>query len=211
MEIEGAGVGGGGGGGGGTGGGTGSGGSGTGSSGPGSGRSYTGGSAGGYYGTTNPNVTLVTPIVDYYNDTSNPATVIFNCSVTDEISLKNLSLYITGVTNTSFAYNDTCNVTGTSDSCSWQKLIHNGNYTWNCLGYDNTNHSDWADINWSFEVNSIYNAPIINNIECQEEGVGWYDCSGVQFNDTIYAVRTNCTDTDGSVYNVSFALDGSII
>jgi len=58
-----------------------------------------------------PTTTLNYPPVNYYNDTSDPVDVIFNCSANDSTGsnkgVVNISLYITDNTNTSFSLNQT--------------------------------------------------------------------------------------------------------
>jgi len=93
---------------------------------------------------TAPNVTLNLPDEDYYNDSSDPVNITFNCSVTDNLGLSNISLYLTNLSNQSFSLNQTTNVTGTSNNANWTLNLANGNYTWNCLVYDSAGNSDWS-------------------------------------------------------------------
>jgi len=155
--------------------------------------------------TSNPNITQEYPKADYYNDTSDPFSVDFNCSITDNMDSKNISLYLTNNQNTSFSFNDSCDITEKDGSCKWTKSLPNGNYTWNCLGYDSAEHYNWG-LNKSIKINSSFSVPLVNQIQCEEEGIGWGDCSNIGFNDTLLAVRANCTDSDGHVTNASFNL-----
>jgi len=107
-----------------------------------------------------PNVTLISPIDNYYNSTSSPVNVTFQCNATDDINLKNISLYITNSTNLSFALNQTTSISGISNSTQWNLSLINGNYTWNCLAYDNASQTDWANTNRSLKIN--YTAPVDN-------------------------------------------------
>jgi hypothetical protein len=106
----------------------------------------------------NPNVTLVSPIDNYINDTAALTTVIFNCSATDDLQLQNISLYLTNSTNQSFVLNQTTTISGTSNSSNWTLDLSVGNYTWNCLTYDTNNQLDWAN-NQTILLN--YTAPEI--------------------------------------------------
>ncbi|MEA3343572.1 MAG: S8 family serine peptidase [archaeon] len=101
-----------------------------------------------------PNVTLNLPQANYYNDTSDPVNVTFNCSAADDNSLTNISLYITNPANQSFALNQTTNITGASNSSTWTLELSSGNYTWNCLVYDNADQSGWGDSNRTLSVNA---------------------------------------------------------
>ncbi len=105
-----------------------------------------------YQGDNSPNVTLNTPAAYYYNNTNNPANITFNCSIKDDIRSQNISLYITNSANTSFSYNQSCDITTQNGSCVWSLLLSNGEYRWNCLGYDNRSQSDWGDANRSIVV-----------------------------------------------------------
>ncbi|MEK6822347.1 MAG: right-handed parallel beta-helix repeat-containing protein, partial [Nanoarchaeota archaeon] len=104
--------------------------------------------------TTPPTVNLSAPADNYYNDTLRPATVFFQCNATDDTALKNISLYITNATNSSFGLNQTTNVSGTSATASWNVSLGNGNYTWNCLAYDTAGNSAFAAVNRSLHVNA---------------------------------------------------------
>jgi len=66
-----------------------------------------------------PNVTLISPLANFYNDTSDPVDVDFNCSATDTTALKNVTLYITNRTNQSFVANRTSSLSGTLDAANW--------------------------------------------------------------------------------------------
>jgi hypothetical protein len=98
-----------------------------------------------------PILTLNQPPINYYNDTNN--TVMFNCSATDNYALKNITLYITDSSNTSFAPYQTNPLTGTANSTSWTLILAQGNYTWNCLGYDNEGNSAFATANRTIKIN----------------------------------------------------------
>jgi len=94
-----------------------------------------------------PNVTLISPANNYQNDTAALTNLTFECNATDDIQLQNISLYITNSTNQSFAYNQSTNISGTSNSSNWTLEFAVGNYTWNCLVYNNNSLSVWATNN----------------------------------------------------------------
>ncbi|MEM2173911.1 MAG: hypothetical protein QW199_00300 [Candidatus Pacearchaeota archaeon] len=100
-----------------------------------------------------PTTTLNAPVDNYWNDSAPYVNVTFNCSAADDIQLKNISLYITNATNQSFSLNQTTNISGTSNSSQWILTLGVGNYTWNCLAYDNASQSDWGDANRSLKIN----------------------------------------------------------
>ena len=108
-----------------------------------------------------PVVTLVSPVDNYLN-TSEVINLTFDCNVTDDLGLTNISLYITNSSDEAFSLNQTTNVSGVSNSSNWILELGAGSYSWNCLGFDNSSNPSWGDSNRSLEVN--YNAPTIDSI-----------------------------------------------
>ncbi|MCK4429181.1 MAG: S8 family serine peptidase, partial [Candidatus Aenigmarchaeota archaeon] len=103
---------------------------------------------------TAPTVNLENPI-DNYNSSEN--NVAFNCSASDNSGLVNITLYIWNSTQEICAANTT-NISGISNSTTWTvNLTHDGNYTWNCLAYDDSNLSDFG-INRTLTIDTIYPA-----------------------------------------------------
>ncbi|MBI3027269.1 hypothetical protein HYY70_04080 [Candidatus Woesearchaeota archaeon] len=103
--------------------------------------------------TINPTTTQVYPPSDYYNDTSDPYSILFNCSATDNIALKNISLYISNRLNQSFSFNVSADLDSNSGYGNWTLSLQSGNYTWNCLAFDRAGNYDWAD-NRSLLINT---------------------------------------------------------
>ncbi|MGB9707774.1 MAG: right-handed parallel beta-helix repeat-containing protein, partial [Candidatus Pacearchaeota archaeon] len=108
-----------------------------------------------------PVTTLNSPLDNYYNDSAPFVNVTFNCSATADVPLKNISLYITNSSNQSFSLNRTTNISGTSNSTAWTLTLGVGNYTWNCLTYDNASQFDWGDANRSLKINWTDNYPTV--------------------------------------------------
>jgi len=118
--------------------------------------------------TDNPPVVTLEDPGDGYTDTALvSASVHFNCSATDDNGLVNVSLYITNPQNTSFAFYSDKTMAGTSDWRNWTLALPVGNYTWNCLVYDNNDQADWGDANRTLQ---IYPTPwfVTGNISAQE-------------------------------------------
>ena len=167
-----------------------------------------------------PVVTLNSPSVNYYNDTALIISVDFNCSVTDNYMLKNLSLYLTNSLNSSFVRNQTINVNGTSNSTNWTLKLNKGNYTWNCLAYDVMGNFDWG-INRTIKSNSTISDSIpywSNNqtsiVASYQAGnrsyfnITWQDDLGVDlvwFESNYSGAVTNYSMNNiiGNVYNYS--------
>jgi len=94
--------------------------------------------------TTGPETTLNYPESDYVNSSSNIVNVLFNCSAADSLGLINISLYITNNQNIAFTFNQSANISGTSNSTTWNLNLSPGNHTWNCLGTDILGNSLFA-------------------------------------------------------------------
>jgi len=96
-----------------------------------------------------PVVTLESPEDNHNSTTGN---IIFNCSVTDDNQLANITLYhnISG----NWSANETKNISGTSNSTVWTvNNISNGtSFVWNCLAYDNASNSSWANSNRTVNI-----------------------------------------------------------
>ncbi|MFC1742292.1 beta strand repeat-containing protein, partial [Nanoarchaeota archaeon] len=106
--------------------------------------------------TDDPVVTLVTPAANYYNGSSDPFELTFICNATDDVNLRNISLYLTDSTDQSFAKNASSNISGESSSTDWTMNLTNGNYTWNCLAYDAAGNWSFAAANRTITINSTY-------------------------------------------------------
>jgi len=143
--------------------------------------------------TTSPVTTLVSPTA-HINSSTNPLSFNFNCSVTDNIELKNISLYITNKTNQSFVKNQSALISGTNTSAQWTLSLKTGNYTWNCLSYDNAGNSNWS-INRSLILNGTTDTDgdgIIDNEDGLLYNESAVNASGfTRLNITIGGNRTN--------------------
>ncbi|MBT6367977.1 hypothetical protein HOJ75_04825, partial [Candidatus Woesearchaeota archaeon] len=174
-----------------------------------------------------PNVTLIEPVANYVNDSAETITVNFSCSATDNYNLTNISLHLTDALNTSFAYNQTTSINGTTNESSWSVDIGiNGNYTWSCIAYDNNSQFAWADENRTIILN--YSAPVVDpapywntnnsnytvtydNTSYSEFNISWYDdvsVSIVYFESNYSGTNTNYSMTNSTLnsYNYSALL-----
>ncbi|MDP2925806.1 MAG: S8 family serine peptidase [Nanoarchaeota archaeon] len=67
----------------------------------------------------------------------------------DGFKLTNVSLYIWNNSNY-LIYNETRNISGVTNTTIFNyTLIREGNYSWNCLSYNNASNSSWADNNYT--------------------------------------------------------------
>ncbi|PIZ50896.1 hypothetical protein COY27_05430 [Candidatus Woesearchaeota archaeon CG_4_10_14_0_2_um_filter_33_13] len=99
---------------------------------------------------TAPTATLVSPADNYYSSSNS---VSFNCSATSNAGLTNTTLYVWN--STAEYYTNTTNISGTSNSSAWTtSLTPDGNYSWNCLVYDNSALSDWGDTNRTVTIDT---------------------------------------------------------
>jgi len=79
----------------------------------------------------------------------------FSCNITDDVQVKNLTFYIWNGTGSNL-YTNTSVLSGVSNSSSYAyTLPYEDIFSWNCLGYDNLGQSDWADANYSIDLNYV--------------------------------------------------------
>jgi esterase/lipase len=142
---------------------------------------------------TPPVSNLISP-TDYQNLSSQ--TVIFNCSQTDGIYLKNSTLY--GNWTGSWVANETVDISGTSNYTTFTKVISDGLYKWNCYVCDYDSNCVLNSTNWTFTVDTTY--PLINfgnNVEVNGTNVS---------RNWIYV---NVTITESHFKNLTFYLYNS--
>ncbi len=145
-----------------------------------------------------PTVTLQSPADGNITYVSNDFSTLFNCSATDDSQLVNITLYLTDRhnTSTSFAANITKGMNGTSNATSFTvTLQRSGNYTWNCLAFDNaaTPNSQFATKNRTFEL--VVHAPKINSVVYL-----------APFFNKIIWIRANVTDPLNDLVSVNFTV-----
>ena len=175
-----------------------------------------------YYETT-PHVELVSPL----NDTWAGLTETFECNVTDDYNLKNITFYLW---NSTSIINDTetTNITGTYNSSSFNITFpRTDDYTWNCLAYNEFENYDWAESNYTIKTDAV--PPDINvtnplnttytsnaNIELRytisDAGVGldscwWSTNSGVTNNSITCGNNVTLNATQGSNIWIVYAND----
>jgi parallel beta-helix repeat protein len=169
-----------------------------------------------------PTTTLVVPAANYINDTAAITEINFSCNATDDNQLVNISLYLTNSTNQSFVLNQTTNINGTSNSSSWSLNLTTGNYTWNCLAYDNASQSDW-DTNRTITLNyTVDNFPTwstnstnivstYSSSTLSEFNITWADDNSVSIvylesNYSGTATNYSMNNITASIYNYSVIL-----
>ncbi|GAH61659.1 unnamed protein product, partial [marine sediment metagenome] len=102
-----------------------------------------------------PIVTLISPM---NQTTTNLTNITFECDTTDDVLLKNVSVY--GNWTGTWHLNMTTAITGTSNSTQFNVTgIVNETYKWNCLVYDDSDNLAFDTSNWTFEVNTSYSPP----------------------------------------------------
>ena len=120
----------------------------------------------------------------------------FNCSATDDIQLANISLYLTNPSNSSFALNQSTTVSGTTNNSNWTLELGWGNYTWNCLAFDNISNSSFATSNRSISITAQPPAPPSDN-NAPNVTTPVITPTTAYTNDTLIA-NTTYNDTGGS-------------
>jgi len=108
------------------------------------------------------NGSTVPPIVtlNYPSDnlsTSN-SSVIFNCSATDNRNLISIALY--GDFAGTFGENETVYVSGKSNTTTYNRVLSEGRYIWNCMATDNDYNARFANNNRTLLIDST--PPYIN-------------------------------------------------
>ncbi len=109
-------------------------------------------------------VTLVSPT---HNTNTTTIEQTFICAaMTAESTLSNITLYVWG-SNNNIYYENTTNITGTSNQTNWTTNLHDDTYKWNCLVYDDLgNNSDGPSnftliIDTKINVNETYDSEVI--------------------------------------------------
>jgi hypothetical protein len=164
------------------------------------------------------------------NKQNNTNLSFFNCSATDDYNVTNLTLYIWN--SSSLYYTSSASIIGlASGSANFSKsLTPDGNYTWNCLAYDNASLSSWNNTNFTLTIDTTppyfsslanktinYSQPLSYSISAFDAttSVSCYtvndtsnfaiSCSGLLQNNTLLAIGEyylNITAND-SVNNVN--------
>jgi len=87
---------------------------------------------------------IINLIIPTNNTKTNNVTQNFSCNITDFVGVKNLTLSIWNSTG-GIVVTNTTNVTGNASQASWLYTFNfDGNYSWNCLGYDVAGNSNWS-------------------------------------------------------------------
>jgi hypothetical protein len=143
-----------------------------------------------------PIVTLVAPADATL---TNNATVLFNCSVTDNLNLKNMSLYANF--SGTFTENGTGIITGKSNYTNFTRVIPiDGTYVWNCRAYDSNDNEDWGNFNRTITIDTT--KPRIN-LTVPTNGSSLFSGT-VQFD-------FNVTDNFDPTLSCNLSLDGSVV
>jgi len=127
-----------------------------------------------------PTITSLSPsgATASYN---NPQPTNITCDVTSGGSLTNVSLYITNSTNQSYTFNQTVNVSGTSDTATFElTLPETGSWTYGCMVDDNTGLGP-ITTNESFQYTRTL---------CTVE----FESTGYSQGESV-SVRTSCSDS----------------
>jgi hypothetical protein len=87
---------------------------------------------------------------------TNLTTINFNCSVTDDNGLANLTLIIWNSSG-NITYSNTTDVSGISNESVWTiSNFDDGVYTWDCEAYDNSSQLTMAPKNYTLTVDTTY-------------------------------------------------------
>jgi len=161
-----------------------------------------------YIDTTLPNVNLISPTVDYVNDSLSLLDVNFTCNASDSNQLSNLSIYLTNSANQSFVLNRTSYINGTSNESNWTIPLRSGNYTWDCYACDTADNCNFSAANRTIKLNATVaqlGVPLIGSITLVENLTDLGDGLIVGSNNTIIdgAGFSVVSNGSGSGINVS--------
>jgi hypothetical protein len=137
---------------------------------------------------TSPIVTLNSPI-NYYN-TSSPSAITFNATVTDNLLVQNVSLYLDNVLNQT----NTSNVNGTY---LFTATLGEGYHNWSILAYDNNSNPSQSE-------NRYFNISFTNPKVVLISPTNYQN-----FTDPYINFNITVTD-DYYVKNVSYYIDGTL-
>ncbi|MBW2997199.1 hypothetical protein KY349_02555, partial [Candidatus Woesearchaeota archaeon] len=149
-----------------------------------------------------PAVKLNYPPNNFIANTSGTYNITFNCTAEDKEGtnkgIQNVSLYLTDYQNNSFSLNETVYFGGnsTEEIAVFNKSLVAGNYTWNCLAYDNGGNYDWANANWSLSIiQTAVNdtaAPLVTLINPPNASTDYDGQVTFQYNVTDASPINNC-------------------
>src|SRR3989344_4799369 len=146
-----------------------------------------------------PVVSLISPQNGYEDG---DGIVTFNCSATDTIWLKNITLY--GNWSGNWHANETKLITGFSNSTTFTKNLSNdGSYVWNCLAYDNASQNDWNDVNWTVIVDSSSAITFCKNLNAANKV--YYLTNNISSNGTCINITANNVTVDGQGYAINYS------
>jgi len=116
--------------------------------------------------TINPYVTLTYP----ENNSASSQSQNFNCSAVSSTSLSNVTLYIWNSTSQSPENTSTVNITGVSNSTTFNNnFSREDNYKWNCFFSNNNSNKSFAFANYSIIYDITYpNVTLINPFPSDE-------------------------------------------
>lgn len=146
-----------------------------------------------------PVVNLSFPANDS-NYSSNSIELNFNCSAYDDINLENVTFQLFNEDDGSLNYSET-NTSGINNTnYIFPHIVIPGNYTWNCLAYDNNTASSQAEFNYTLEIISIPDSPPMGNLY-EPEDASFYIDAPILVNFTCDAYD------DNQVSNVSLVIN----
>jgi len=138
-----------------------------------------------------PSVSLVSPTngASVENETATQ----FRCDTTDDIGLKNVSLW--GSWN-GWHLDQSATISGTSNSTTLSVPLATGIYTWNCQVFDTANQSAFASSNYTVEIVKRYKLRVFlhinntsNKVYIPVTGVGEVDSNSLG-SGTVYTNQT---------------------
>ena len=147
---------------------------------------------------TKPRFISISPV---NNSVDSDGYIFFNCSVTDDYALANISLY-SDITGT-WALEDRRALTGLSNSTVFNLTnLSNGQYEWACVAYDNASQEKWSDtyvVNVSVGVNLYHHVPkwMVNDVNTSRYVIITYS---EYLNNSLTLGNLTIREADGEFY-----------
>lgn len=136
------------------------------------------------------------------NSINNDGYIFFNCTVTDDYALTNISLYSNTTGN--WTLEETKGITGLTNSTIFNITnLSDGYYQWACLAYDNASQTKWSDIyvvNVSIGLEEFYNTfppKVVNNIDAKDAIIITYS---YYLNNSILLGNLTIKESDDELY-----------
>lgn len=136
----------------------------------------------------------------------------YNCSAItgNSLNLNNITFYVWN-SSRELVYNLTTNISGVSNSSNFNyNFSSQGNYTWNCLGYNNNSQNSFATANFSisYELISPNISSVLSTATTTSSTVSW---TTNENSNATFSYGTNSSNLNNSILNSSYSTNHSVL